>query len=453
MGLPQWGAPSAHAQLIQSEFNVLAQDYVLPLDPAVLGLATSSGLYDAVRAQLGEAAAAHFPYVSYQGTAVNVRIEIARQYELAREQYPQVNGRNLAYTAMQRMAQSVGDCHTNFFTPQEFQEQQAELQGKVQFGGIGATLQDRPGATPLIGEVFPGLPAAKAGLHRGDAIVRVDGKSVKGLTAAQVVKLIRGPVGTVVQLDVEREGAGLLHFSITRASVTPPPLIAQVLTANGQQIGYVHIFSFSPEMPGDLQQALSDFEGRNITEWIIDLRDNGGGTVQALEQAASLLLPPGPIAILQNRNGQERRLDTTGAPLPAPSRLVVLVNGSTASASEIMAAALRERGRAEIVGSQTAGCVAVGDLHPLADGSAIEYAADRVYTPVRGQLLNGVGVHPDVVVNTTVNDLAANRDPQLNAAVQVVEGRTVVEQQAQTSKAISQASISKPLLQLGQLGS
>lgn len=447
--VPRFGGPSAEARLIQSEFDVLVNDYVLPLDPRVLGLATATGMYDAVASHLGTEAAAHFPYLSFAGNTAQVREEIAAQYAAARRTYPQISGQALAYGAMQQMATSVNDCHTNFFTPAAFRVQQAELEGKLVFGGIGAALQARPGNTPLIDEVFPGLPAAKAGLHRGDAIVRVDGQDVKGLPATKVVDLIRGPVGSVVRLDVEREGVGMLRFTITRAKVSPPAMEAQVLSQGGQQFGYVHLFAFSPEMPAELQSALETFGQRGISSWIIDLRDNGGGTVQALQNTASLLLPGGPIAILQDRQGRQRQLDAGGLPYMGSHRLVVLVNNGTASASEILAAALQERAGAVVVGTRTAGCVAVGDLHPLANGSAIEYAADRVYTPLQGQLLNGVGVRPNVVIPLSLSDLAANRDPQLDAAVSILEGHVVASQGTASVEKVGGAAAVKFLPTIG----
>lgn len=423
-GLPRLHGPPAEAQLIQSEYDILLQDYVLPLDPATLGLAASTGMHDAVAQQLGDSAARGFPYATFRGDAAAVRDEIAQQYAAAERSYPQVDSTALAHDAMRAVAQSVDDCHTNFLTRAEYQQQQAEIQGTVQFGGIGASLKERPGSTPLIGEVFPGLPAATQGLHRGDAIVRVNGKDVSGLSAADVVALIRGPVGTVVQLDISRVGnSGTLHFAITRQDVAPPPLSAGLLGGAGAPIGYVHLYDFTPEMPPALQSVLQQFADHQANLWIVDLRDNSGGTVQALEDAASFLLPAGPIARLQSRDGQSQTLDASGQRLPAPRKLVLLTNSGSASASEIFAAALQERGAATVVGTPTAGCVAVGELHALADGSAIEYAADRVYTPVRDRVLNGSGVTPDLSVPMSLDDLAAGRDPQLAAAEAVVTGQ------------------------------
>lgn len=452
-GFPRYNSPPAEAQLIQSAYDVLVNDYVLPLDPVVLGLAAATGMRDAVAAQAGAAAAQAFPYQSFQGDGAAVRYEIAQQYEAVMQQYPTLKTSTVADDAMDRMAQSVNDCHTNFFTPAEYQDQQAAIQGTQQFGGIGASLKDRPGDAPLIGEVFSGLPAAKAGLRRGDAIERVDGKDVRGISAVDVVKLIRGPVGSVVHLDVERAGNGVLHFNITRENVTPPALDARGLSDpnSASPIGYIHIYDFTPDMPQELAGVLQQFGQHNADLWLLDLRDNSGGTVQSLTEAASLFLPQGPIATVKNRAGQAQEIDATGQTAPPPRKLVVLVNNGTASAAEIMAAALQERGVATVVGGQTAGCVAVGEMHPLADGSALEYAADRVFTP-NGVLLNGTGVTPDVPVKLTLDELAAGQDPQLAAAVAVLDGRLAPKPAASAAPSTSAPVAAPPKLIPGRSG-
>lgn len=429
--VPRYGSPPAEAQLIQSEYDALLGGYVLPLDPSVLGLAAATGMRDAIAAQMGATAAERFPYATFGDSGSGVRAQIAQEYMAARQQYPTISAAALAHDAMASMAQSVNDCHTNFFTPAQYQEQQAELAGSVQFGGVGASLKDRPGNTPLIGEVFAGLPAAQAGLRRGDAITRVNGQDVKGLSASAVVALIRGPVGSVVQLDVQRYGKGTLHFAITRQDVAPPSLSSGTITSGtGALIGYVHIYGFTSGMPAKLQQVLQQFSQRGSNEWIIDLRDNSGGTLQALVQTASLFIAQGPLAGFEDRAGQTQQLTAGGQATLSPQKVVLLVNHGSASASEIFAAAMRERAATPVVGSTTAGCVAVGRFQQLADGSAIEYAVDKVSTPVQHRLLNGAGVTPNVQVALTLDDLAADKDPQLAAAVAVIEGRTAPTSQS-----------------------
>ncbi len=425
-GIPRYGSPPAEAQLIQSEYDALLSGYVLPLDPSVLGLAVATGMQDAVAQQLGAAAAETFPQATFSDDSAAVRRQIAQEYVAVTAQYPQVNSTTLAHDAMASMAESINDCHTNFFTPAQYQEQQAELSGNVQFGGIGASLKDRPGGLPLIDEVFAGLPAAQAGLKRGDAIAAVDGRSVQGMAASDVASLIRGPVGSVVHLDVQRLGQGTLQFAITRQNVAPPALASgTVSTGAGAPIGYVHVYGFTADMPQQLQQTLQQLAQQGSTQWIIDLRDNSGGTLQSLVQTASLFIAQGPIALFEDRSGQPQTLSATGQGTVSPQKVVVIVNQDSASASEIFAAAMQERDATPVVGTPTAGCVAVGKFQTLADGSAVEYAVDKVSTPVQHRLLNGAGVIPDVKVDLTLNDLAAGKDPQLNAAVAVLEGRTV----------------------------
>ncbi|HEV7215302.1 MAG TPA: S41 family peptidase [Chloroflexota bacterium] len=423
--VPRYGSPPAEAQLIQSEYDALLGGYVLPLDPSVLGLAAATGMRDAIAEQMGAAAAARFPYATFGDSGSGVRTQIAQEYVAARQQYPTISSVTLAHDAMASMAQSINDCHTNFFTAAQYQEQQAELAGSVQFGGIGASLTDRPGSTPLINEVFAGLPAAQAGLQRGDAITRVNDLDVQGRSASAVVALIRGPVGSVVNLDVQRYGKGTLHFAITRQDVAPPAVSSgTIATGAGAPIGYVHIYGFTSGMPAQLQQVLQQFSQRGSNEWIIDLRDNSGGTLQALVQTASLFIAQGPLAAFEDRSGQTQQLTASGQAALSPQKVVLLVNHESASASEIFAAAMQERAATPVVGSTTAGCVAVGKFQRLADGSAVEYAVDKVSTPVQHRLLNGAGVTPNVPAAMTLDDLAANKDPQLAAAVAVIGGQT-----------------------------
>ena len=419
--IPRFHSPPAQESLVENAYRLLLNGYVTPPDPSVLALAAATGMRDAVAQQASDGVAAAFPYEQFWGNADQISAEIAQQYVVATQRYPAVDRTALAYDAISRMAQSLNDCHTQFFTPAQYQEQQAEINGTVQFGGIGASLRDRPDGPPLVGEVFSGLPAAKAGLKPGDAIERVNGTDVQGMSAKDVVTLIRGPVGSVVQLDVQRAGAGTLHFAITRADVTPPSLNAGLLHDNaGNQIAYIQIFSFSPDMPDQLQGVLQQIAQRNIQLWVVDLRDDPGGTVDALQAAASMFVPQGGIATFQSRDGKTQALDVTGDAVNAPHRLVVLVNDGSASASEMFAAAVQEHQAGVVIGTRTAGCVAVGEMHRLADGSAIEFAADKVFTPVQHRTLNGAGVTPNVSISMSLDDLAAGHDPQLLAAEQLL---------------------------------
>jgi carboxyl-terminal processing protease len=222
-------------------------------------------------------------------------------------------------------------------------------------------------------------------------------------------------------LTIERSGVGLKQFDITREAVTPPAMNASTYRTNtGTVYGYIRIFDFTPDLPSELQNVLGQFAQRNVTGWVLDLRDSPGGTVDSFIGVGSEFIGTGPLAILQARNGSTQTVNTTGGATSSQHHMVVIVNDGTASAAEMLAAALQESNQTAVVGSQTAGCVAVGKVTNLSDGSALEYAVDRVYTPVQHHLLNGVGVTPNVVVPMTLDDLAAGKDPQLSAAAQVL---------------------------------
>jgi carboxyl-terminal processing protease len=318
------------------------------------------------------------------------------------------------------MANSVGDCHTIYFTPTSYKEEQAWIQGQVQFGGIGASLRRPNPSEPLvIWRVFGGTPAAKAGLRGGDVIRAVDGRDIAGLSVEEVVNLIRGPAGQPVRLTIQPAGTtSAENLTIVRAEIQPPNVEYRLLPGN---IGYVQIYGFPENTASQFKQALDALDKQGATSWVFDLRDNGGGSLDAVTQVTSMFVPKDTLLYyLYTENGQRTDYHADGSKRAKVLPTVLLVNDGTGSGAEIFAAALAENGVAKVVGQTTAGCVGTGQLYNLPSGAGIQITVAALNTG-RGKVLNKIGVVPDVPVDLNVTDLVAGRDPQLDRAVQLIQ--------------------------------
>jgi carboxyl-terminal processing protease len=342
-----------------------------------------------------------------------------RYHQMAGKYASKVDPRFLAHEMVRGMANSLGDCHTGFMTPKQVQDQVNRLQGTTRFGGVGVILRRQADANSFaIIEVFDGGPAARAGLKRGDLLTSIDGEMTHGLGLEQVVALVRGVEGTSVRLGIDR--AGTPHeMEITRGSVSAPFIRAGLLTGN---IGYLHLYSFPEPLVGQLDQALRDFERRNVAGVVLDLRDNSGGQLDVVTKVTSRFVREGALFQTVAPSGDRTIYAADGSHWKANKPLAVVVNGGTGSGGELLASALKEHGIGSVVGTTTAGCVSTGQMFPLPDGSALEIATSRVVSGVRGAELNKVGVVPDEVVQITAEDLASDFDPQLQRAAELVLG-------------------------------
>jgi len=306
-----------------------------------------------------------------------------------------VTSRDLLKGAIKGMLESLGDPYSYYMDEEELRHLEEETEGR--YGGIGAVLESRQGKV-VIQSVIPGSPADLEGLKAGDVIVAVGGEKLAGMTLDQAVKLIRGEPGTEVELSIERPGLPtLLRIKIKRALVTLPTVDTQFLPGN---FAYIRIHSFEASTVGErfryIYERWVKVGARGI---VVDLRSNPGGQLSQAVEVAQALVPRGPIVHIQDlSSGSKVTIDTLPHP-PGPP-LAVLVDEGTASAAEIVAAAVKENGAGVVVGRKTFGKSSVQTIIPLPVGGALRLTTARYLTP-QGNSLDGRGLEPDVEVPAT----------------------------------------------------
>jgi len=284
------------------------------------------------------------------------------------------------------------------------------------FEGIGAVVQINQDNVLEIVRLYPGQPADKAGIKAGDLVVAVDGRSIVGYSVYEAIALIRGPAGSSVKLTIMRKGeATPLELSVTRAKITIPLVQSKMLDGN---VAYVSLSNFSsPNASSELESAIQDLLAQKPKGLILDLRDNPGGLLQQSLEVADIFLDGGVIASEKDRDGNGQTFRATPQGAAQDISLVVLVNGGSASASEIVAGALQDRDRAKLIGETTFGKGSVQLPHQLSDGSELRVTIAHWFTPNDRQI-DGKGLTPDIVVPMTQDDATAGRDPQLDRAAQ-----------------------------------
>ncbi|MBC7263504.1 MAG: S41 family peptidase [Chloroflexi bacterium] len=328
--------------------------------------------------------------------------------------------KNMTYGAIEGMLKSLGDPFTTFVEPTQHRLEQDAYQGK--FGGIGALMGTDEDGRIIISSLLEGAPAERAGLRAGDVVLAVDDTDIAGYSIEEAVILVRGPVGTTVRLRIERPGEPEpLVFEIVRQEIDLPTVNWRVLEDG---IGYIQITMFSDATPRELRRALESLQGEDASSVVLDLRGNPGGLVNSAVAVTGEFLRGGLVLRERTSSDEETRYS---APLDGKAvdwPLVVLVDGGTASAAEIVAGAIQDYHRALLVGQRTFGKGSVQSIHELSDGSSVHVTIARWLTP-NGHEINGQGLTPDVVVETKAEDLAAGRDLQLEEAISLLRTQGV----------------------------
>ncbi|HXF69799.1 MAG TPA: S41 family peptidase [Thermoflexus sp.] len=323
--------------------------------------------------------------------------------------------RTVAYGAIRGALQTLGDPYTSFIEPKIARILQEDASG--QFEGIGALVRMNRDNKLEIVRTFEGSPAQKAGLRSGDLVVKVNGQSIVGYSIYEAIALIRGPAGTSVTLTIERPGQREpFEVTVTRARITIPVVEARMLPEN---IAYIQLFDFSAQATRQLQEQLKALLAQNPRGLILDLRDNPGGFLDQAIQVADLFLDEGIVAYERTKDGEEKVFRSKSGDIAERIPMVVLVNAGSASASEIVAGALQDRGRARLVGERTFGKGSVQLSHTLSDGSELRVTIARWFTP-NNRAIHGEGLNPDIEVKVEPGTETAGTDPQLQRAVEVL---------------------------------
>jgi carboxyl-terminal processing protease len=316
--------------------------------------------------------------------------------------------------AIRGMMDSLGDPHSGYMDPVEYGDATAPLEG---YSGIGAWVNTE-GEYLTITEPMKGSPAEAAGIKAGDQILAIDGVDMKGTLAEVARQKVLGPVGSNVVLTIKREGVEqLFDVTITRAQITIPSTEYRMLDNN---IAYVRLNAFSSTTGDELHAAIQELLGQNPKGLILDLRYNSGGYLDAAIQVGSEFLPDGVVAYEEYGNSNRDTFNVTGDGIATQIPMVVLVNEWSASASELVAGALQDRGRAQLVGVTTYGKGTVQNWIALSDNEgAIRVTIARWLTP-NGRNVTGTGLTPEVEVKISDADAQSGIDTQLNRAVEIL---------------------------------
>ena len=326
---------------------------------------------------------------------------------------------HLAWGAIRGALQTLDDDHTTFLEPQPRQREKEDLSG--QFGGIGAYVtQDEEGRILL--DPMPDLPAEQAGVETGDAVIQVDDTPVTPeMSVDEVVILIRGKVGTIVRLTLERGGLDRpLVVEVERQTI-PTPSVEWRILEDAEDIGYVRIALFSGRTGTELGDALDELEELGIKGLVLDLRGNGGGLLGAAVDVANEFLSEGVILYQVEKDDREEAQTAKRGGRYDEGPLTLLVDGGTASASEIVAGALQDTGRAVLIGEKTYGKGSVQSVFDLSDGSSVHITSAEWLTPNRHEI-SGQGLIPDYEVSISEEERSQGLDPQLERAVEYLLG-------------------------------
>jgi carboxyl-terminal processing protease len=323
----------------------------------------------------------------------------------------------LVYGAIRGAINTLDDPFTGFIDPQVAEINRQDDSGS--FEGIGAYVSMRDGRLHIV-NTFKDQPAERAGIRRNDVVMEVDGTPIENMSIYEAISLIRGPAGSEVVLTILREGEEPFDVPVVRASIEIPVIEAEL---RDDGIGYAKLFEFSSEASEKLGGEILDMVDQGATALVLDLRGNPGGWLNEAVLVSGLFLPEGELVLYERyKDAEPNSHRTPDEPLAPDIPMVVLVDGASASASEIVAGALQDHGRATLIGDTTFGKGSVQWPHELTNGAELRVTVARWFTP-DDRAIHGEGLDPDEFVEMTIEDMEAELDPQLDRAIQfLLEG-------------------------------
>lgn len=326
----------------------------------------------------------------------------------------QIDHKKMYYSAIQGFVAGAGDQFTTFFTPEETKQFNEVISGE--FEGIGAEIGMKNDMITVIAPL-PGSPAEKAGLMTNDIIYAIDKIDTTGMTVETAVKMIRGPKGTTVTLSILRNDGETKEITITRDSI-------ELKSVNWEfrkdGLAYLKISGFHEDTDSLFDQFVKELKTKKIKGIIVDLRGNPGGLLSSANYITSAWLKNNDVVVIERFSDRQQeiyRASGNGELLGIPT--VVLINGGSASGSEILAGALKDHKKATLIGEKTFGKGSVQEMRSLPDGSSLKITIAEWFTP-NGGSINKTGIEPDVKVNFTIDDYKAKKDPQLDKAVSLL---------------------------------
>lgn len=347
-----------------------------------------------------------------------------RQDLLSRE----YSSREEAYTALRDALEQLDDPYTRFMDPGQYEQLTRQTSGELSGIGIRLRAAETTGALTVL-EPLPNSPATAAGIQAGDRILAINGRSTQGMSVNDASELIRGQVGTSVVLEIQRSGETPFEVSITRARIELPTVHYNLRQEGNYRIGYIRLTEFSSHAAEQMQRAIEDLLAQGVDAFVLDLRGNPGGLLYASIDISRMWVDAGAIVRTVDRIGNSEEIMATHSAL-TDLPLAVLVDGRSASSSEILTGALMDNERATVVGSQTFGKALVQQVHALSDGSGLAVTIAHYYTP-DGTDISQLGLTPDVTVDLSDSDrqrlssnpalVATQADPQYSGAISALQ--------------------------------
>lgn len=359
------------------------------------------------------------------GNFNHVNWQQVRQQLLSRS----YSNREEAYAALKAALKQLNDPYTRFLNPTEFQALNSEdINGELI--GVGLQLEsDQQTKAIRIVKVLDGSPAAKAGIKLGDSILAINGKRTQGMAIEQATKLIRGQANTNVQFLLSRANRSPFSLAVTRQQIQLPVVYSALRQQNNQRIGYIRLDEFSGHAAEQMRQAIQTLNRQHVDRFVLDLRGNPGGLLDQETAIARMWLDQGAIVKIVDREGTAEQVQANHTAL-TDRPLAVLVDGGSASASEILTGALKDNHRATVIGTQTFGKALVQSVNPLSDGSGVNVTIAHYFTP-SGLDINHRGITPDVIstlsepqkqeLSSHPNELGTPQDPQYERALNVLK--------------------------------
>lgn len=329
-----------------------------------------------------------------------------------------IDNQKIIYGAIEGMAKSLGDPYTDFFDPSQAQRFQQDLSGS--FEGIGVEIGIKKDMLTVIAPL-EGTPGQKAGLKSGDILVKINGQDATNMTTDEAISLIRGPKGTDVTLTIAREGwNSVKDFKITRETITIPSIKWSL--KNNDTVAYIKIFQFYESLPSDFKTTALNILQSPAKKIVLDLRDNPGGYLQVAQDVAGWFIKSGQTVTIedfgQGKTKQTYKAEGNGELADYP--IIILINQGSASASEILAGALRDNRNVKLIGNKSFGKGSVQEVVNLRGGSFLKVTIAKWLTP-KGSLISEIGLTPDIKIDITDQDIRQKKDPQLDKALEIIK--------------------------------